>query len=315
MATHTNIGSQKVNSASDIQKITPFLWFDTQAEEAADFYTSIFKNSKIKFVTKYSEAAAKASGMQKGSVMTVVFQIEGREFVAINGGPVFKISPVISFFVNCKSAEEIDELWKKLSQGGTTMMELGKYPFNEKYGWIEDKYGVSWQLILQERPQKITSCLMFTGSNHKKAEEAINFYISIFRNSGILQLERYTAGQGPEGAIVHSRFQLNGEEFIAMDSHMPLAYEFSEAISLVVNCEDQSEIDHFWEKLSDGGDERAQQCGWLKDKYGVSWQIVPFELEEMLQNAGPEKAEKLMQNVIKMKKLDQMTLKKIYSNS
>lgn len=315
MATQTNMGSLKKNSESDIQKITPFLWFDTQAEEAADFYTSIFKKSEIKSVSKYTEAGAKASGMQNGSVMTVVFLIEGQEFVAINGGPVFKFSPVISFFVNCKSVEEIDDLWTKLSNGGTTMMELGKYPFSDKYGWIQDKYGVSWQLILQERQQKITPCLMFTGANHKKAEEAINFYISIFRNSGILQLERYTADQGPEGAVVHSKFLLDGEEFNAMDSHISLPYEFNEAISFVVNCKDQPEIDHYWENLSDGGDEKAQQCGWLKDKYGVSWQITPVEWEEMLQNAGPEKTEKLMRSILKMKKLDLMTLKKIYGNS
>ena len=118
-----------------IQGITPFLWFDSQAEEAGRFYTSVFKNAKINLITRYGSAGALASGRKEGSVMTVAFQIEGQEFVAINGGPIFQITPSISFFVNCDSTREIDALWEKLSEGGTVMMELDKYPFSEKYGW------------------------------------------------------------------------------------------------------------------------------------------------------------------------------------
>ncbi len=120
-----------------MQKITPFLWFDNQAEEAAKFYTSIFKNSKIKTVTRYEEGGAKAAGRPKGSVMTVVFDLEGQEFIALNGGPVFAFSPAISFVVNCKTQEELDELWEKLSEGG----EKGQC------GWLKDKYGVSCQIV------------------------------------------------------------------------------------------------------------------------------------------------------------------------
>jgi len=295
-----------------MQKITPFIWFDNQAEEAVNFFTSIFKNSKIKTVTRYGEAGAKVSGMQKGTVMTIAFQIEGQEFVAINGGPVFEITPSISFFVNCENQQEIEALWEKLSKGGTVLMELDKYPFSEKYGWIQDKFGVSWQLILAGRMQKITPCLMFAGERHKKAEEAINFYISVFRNSDILQLERYTAGQGPEGAVVHARFLLGGQEFTAMDSHMEHNFNFTPAISFVVNCETQEETDHFWGKLSEGGDERAQQCGWLQDKYGVSWQVVPVALGKMLSDTDPERLERVMHSLLQMKKIDIKSLKKVY---
>ena len=115
-------------------------------------------------------------------------------------------------------------------------MELDKYPFSEKYGWIQDKFGVSWQLILPGRTQKIAPCFMFSGDQHKKAEEAINFYISVFKNSAIIQLERYEKDQGPEGAVVHAKFTLEGQEFIAMDSHMELPHNFNPAISMVVNC-------------------------------------------------------------------------------
>jgi predicted 3-demethylubiquinone-9 3-methyltransferase (glyoxalase superfamily) len=116
-----------------MQKITPFLWFDDQAEEAMNFYTSIFKNSKIVSVMHYGEAGPGA----KGTVMYATFEIQGQEFIVLNGGPHFKFSPAISFFVNCETQEEVDELWEKLSEGGKT----------NRCGWIDDKYGVSWQII------------------------------------------------------------------------------------------------------------------------------------------------------------------------
>jgi predicted 3-demethylubiquinone-9 3-methyltransferase (glyoxalase superfamily) len=116
-----------------MQKITTFLWFDTQAEEAAKFYASIFKNSKIVTVTRYGDAGPGP----KGSVMTVAFELEGQEFVALNGGPQFKFTPAISLVVNCKSQEEVDDLWRRLSAGGRT----------DRCGWLQDKYGLSWQIV------------------------------------------------------------------------------------------------------------------------------------------------------------------------
>ena len=163
-----------LNSA---QRITPFLWFDRQAEEAANFYASIFDNSRITGVTRYGDEGAAASGMPKGTVMTVAFQLDGQDFVALNGGPHFK---------------------------------------------------------------------------------------------------------------------------------------FTEAISFVVNCESQEKVDHYWEKLAAGGDAAAQQCGWLKDRYGVSWQVVPRILIELLNNPDPEKSRRVMKAVLQMKKIDIATLKRAY---
>src|SRR5574341_1807097 len=139
--------------------ITPCLWFDHQAEQAVQFYTSIFRNSNIGTVARYGEAAAEASGQPRGSVMTVMFRLEGQQFMALNGGPIFRFSPAISFFVHCKTKQEIDELWNKLSEQGMVFMELGQYPFSERYGWIQDQFGVSWQLILADRAQRIAPCL------------------------------------------------------------------------------------------------------------------------------------------------------------
>lgn len=120
-----------------MQKITPFLWFDDKAEEAANFYVSIFKNSKIGIISRYGEAGAKVSGRPKGTVMTVAFELEGQEFVALNGGPHFKFTEAISFVVNCKTQDEVDELWEKLSKGGE----------ESQCGWLKDKYGLSWQIV------------------------------------------------------------------------------------------------------------------------------------------------------------------------
>ena len=120
-----------------MQKITPFLWFDNQAEEAAKFYTSIFKNSKITDIARYGEAGAKVSGRAKGSVMTVSFELDGQEFTALNGGPVFKFTEAVSFVVNCRTQKEVDELWEKLSAGGE----------KSQCGWLKDKYGLSWQIV------------------------------------------------------------------------------------------------------------------------------------------------------------------------
>jgi len=119
------------------QKITPFLWFDTQAEKAVKFYTSIFKNSKIGSTTRYDEEGAKVSGQPKGSVMTIDFKIEGQEFTALNGGPLFKFTEAVSFVVNCETQREVDDFWEKLSAGGE----------KSQCGWLKDKYGLSWQIV------------------------------------------------------------------------------------------------------------------------------------------------------------------------
>jgi len=313
METKIKSETDKIKNGSKIHKITPFLWFDNQTEEAVNFYTTVFENSKIITTIRYSPEGAQATGMPESSVMTMAFQIEGQDFVAINGGPVFQITPTISFFVNCGTIQEIDRLWEKLSVSGMVMMELDNYPFAEKYGWIQDKFGVSWQLILPEREQKITPCFMFTGDQHKKAEEAIHFYTSIFKDSGIIQLERYGKEVGPEGAVVHCKFALNGQEFIAMDSHEYMPMNFNPAISMVVNCETQDEIDFYWGKLAEDGFEGAQQCGWLQDKFGVSWQIVPNVLGELLSH--PDKGGNVMQAMLPMKKLDINILMQAYQNS
>lgn len=289
-----------------MQKIIPHLWFDKDAEEAAKFYTSIFQDGKIGSITRYTEAGHEIHGMEAGSVMTVNFEIDGYNFIGLNGGPHFKFTPAISFMVNLPTKREVDELWEKLSDGGIALMPLDSYPFSERYGWIQDKYGVSWQLFFSDQlPQrKIIPSLLFVGAKAGKAEEAMNFYTAVFENSEIGMIARYGADQKPdkEGSVAYADFTIAGQKFAIMDSAHAHNFSFNEAISLMVICKDQKEIDHLWEKLS--AVPAAEQCGWVKDIYGVSWQIVPSGMSEMLNDPDKEKVNRAMEAVLHMKKLD-----------
>jgi predicted 3-demethylubiquinone-9 3-methyltransferase (glyoxalase superfamily) len=289
-----------------MKNITPFLWFDNQAEEAVNFYVSVFENSRVLGTVRYNKAGSKAAHMPEGSVMTVPFQLEGQVFTALNGGPVFKFNPSVSFTVYCETENKIDNLWKKLSQNGTVLMELGKYSWSNKYGWLSDQLGVSWQLILPDgkAEQKIVPSLMFVGDICGRAEEAINFYTSIFKNSGIKNIFRYGPDQKPdrEGTVMYGDFRLNGQLFICMDSAHEHAFSFNEAISFVINCDTQEEVDHYWNNLS--AHPGSEQCGWLKDKFGLSWQIVPVQLGRLLESPDKEKSQRVMKTMLGMKKLD-----------
>ena len=153
--------------------------------------------------------------------------------------------------------------------------------------------------------QKITPFLWFDG----KAEEAMNFYTSIFKNSKIGRITRYgDAGPGPKGAVMSATFQLDGQEFMALNGGPQ--FKFTEAISFFVNCETQEEVDELWEKLSEGG--QKSRCGWLKDKYGLSWQIIPSALGEMLGDKDPEKSQRVMKAMLQMDKIDIKGLEQAY---
>jgi predicted 3-demethylubiquinone-9 3-methyltransferase (glyoxalase superfamily) len=293
-----------------MKSITPFLWFDSQAEEAAELYTSIFDNSKITGIARYGEAGPGP----KGSVMTVAFQLNGQEFTALNGGPQFKFSPATSFFVTCETQEEIERLWYPLADGGQVLMELDKYPFSPQYGWVQDRFGVPWQLSLAGRKQTITPFLTFVGEQFGKAEEAMKFYTALFNNSRIARLARYGAGgNGPEGAVANAAFILDGQEFMAMESNLEHHFTFTPAVSFVVNCETQEEVDRFWDRLSEGG--QKGQCGWLDDRYGVSWQIVPTILGELMLDKDPVRQQRVTKAMLQMTKLDISALRAAYEGS
>jgi predicted 3-demethylubiquinone-9 3-methyltransferase (glyoxalase superfamily) len=297
------------------QKIVPHLWYDKEAEAAAEFYASIFPHSKITDVTTIHDTPS-------GDSDIVSFELWGQKFMAISAGPMFKFNPSVSFIVNFDQSREkdasgkIDEVWNKLSEGGAALMPLDKYPFSEKFGWIQDKYGLSWQLMLtnqegEERPAIVPS-LLFVGDQCGNAEEAINFYLSVFKNAEQGLIARYPKGMEPdrEGTIMFSDFTLENQWFAAMDSAHEHNFNFNEAISFMVYCDTQEEIDYYWEKLT--AVPEAEQCGWLKDKHGFSWQIVPSEMDEMMSKGTPEQLARLTEAFLKMKKFDLVKLREAY---
>jgi predicted 3-demethylubiquinone-9 3-methyltransferase (glyoxalase superfamily) len=291
-----------------MKKIVPCLWFDKEAMEAAKFYTSILNDSKIL-------STATLHDTPSGTVEIVTIQLSGQEFTLMSAGPFFIFTPAISFRIDCGTIEEVSSLWEKLSAGGKTLMPLDSYPFSEKYGWTEDKYKLSWQVMYkpdQTITKKITSTLMFTGNQYGKAEEAIRFYSAIFDKAAVGEILRYGEGEEPDkpGTIKHAAFTLEGHPFAAMDSAYPHDFNFNEAISFVVNCDTQEEIDYYWEKLSFVPE--AEQCGWLKDKFGISWQIVSSMMDDMMQTDDPLKLKRVTEAFLKMKKFDIAELVKAY---
>jgi predicted 3-demethylubiquinone-9 3-methyltransferase (glyoxalase superfamily) len=297
--------------ATTLNKVTPHLWFDKQAREAAGFYTSIFKDSKIKTTTTLHNTPS-------GSAEIVVIELAGQEFSLISAGPYFKFTPAVSLLVQCETEQEVDALWASLSAGGTALMDLGSYPFSERYGWLQDKYGLSWQLMFmgkREIRQKIIPTLMFVGKQVGKAEEAINYYASIFNDSEVGTILRYSKGEDPdkEGTVKYSRVTIEGQEFAAMDSAHPHDFGFNEAISFIVHCKNQDEVDYYWEELS--ADPNAEMCGWLKDKYGLSWQVVPTILIEMLTDKDEKKRARVTEAFLKMKKFNIDELENAYRGS
>lgn len=276
------------------------LWFNDQAEEAAHSYCSIFPGSGIDRMLTYGPSAASASGRPAGSVMTVEFRIENTPFLALNGGPHFRIDPSISFFISCESEAEMEEKWNKLKN--TVRMELAAYPFAKRYGWCEDRFGVNWQLVLGSGCQKISPALLFSNKNFGKGGEAIAFYVSRFPDSRVNTIRK----DEKSTTILHSRITLANKEFVIFEGPMDPVHDFSPAVSFVLGCDSQEEIDAVWKRLSDTPEDG--QCGWLQDPYGVSWQVVPKAWGRWLFEADPEKRERLMQEVLRMKKIDMTRL-------
>lgn len=298
-----------------MSKIKPHLWFDTQAKEAAERYREVFPDSSVKYVTTLHDTPT-------GDCDVVSFTVCGYDFLSISAGPMFEINPSISFIVNfdpasdADAARTLDRVWEGLTDGGIERMPLGEYPFSKRYGWVSDRYGVSWQLILSDpsgdpRPMIVPS-LMFTGPVCGRAAEAREFYVSVFDDAEPGQSVPYPEGSTPDqpGTTMFSDFRLADGWFAAMDSAQDHGFGFNEAVSLMIRCSDQDEIDHYWSRLS--AVPEAEQCGWLKDRFGVSWQVVPADLDTMLEQGTPEQVRRVTEAFLPMKKFDLTTLRAAY---
>lgn len=290
-----------------MKTITTHLWFDNQAKEAANFYLSAFEGSKIKNSTVIH-------GTPSGSCDLVIMDVMGHEFQLISAGSFFQINPSISSMITLPTTDAVNSLWERLSVGGMALMPLDSYPFSDRYGWLQDQYGVSWQIMVSPNGQSsLTPVIMFIGDNCGKAEEAMKFYTSVFDNAKIEEISRYDDGEGAgdaAGTVKDGRFTLEGQGFAAMDSAHPHQFALNEAVSFLVECENQDEIDHLWEKLS--AHPESEQCGWLKDIYGLSWQIGSAAMGEMLSGDNEAAVARLTQAFLQMKKFDLAKLEAAY---
>lgn len=298
-----------------IQRIIPHLWFDKEAVEATRFYSDVFPDSGVDHVGRITDTPS-------GDCDFVDFHLAGQPFMAISAGPIFRPNPSISFIVNYDPSRDpqaqahLDEAWERLADGGKTLMPLGEYPFSRRYGWLQDRYGVSWQFILSDptgdpRPMIVPS-IMYTGVNAGRAEEAIGLYTSLFPKSGRGQTARYPAGMEPEkeGTLMFADFRLCGQWFAAMDSAQDHEFTFTEGVSLLVECETQAEIDRLWDALS--AVPEAEACGWVKDRFGVSWQITPASLQTMMREGTQDQVDRVTQAFLPMKKLNLSVIEDAY---
>ncbi|NUS45890.1 MAG: VOC family protein [Mycobacteriaceae bacterium] len=301
-------------------RIVPHLWFDDQAREAAEFYVDTFPRSAVTTVSTIRNVPSPS-----GDSDIVYFTLGDQPFMAISAGPAFTPNPSISFIVNFDPATDdnarknLDATWERLSDGGAALMPLDTYPFSERYGWIADKYGFTWQLMLTDpagepRPFIIPS-LLFVGDVAGKAEEATDFYLSVFPESERGSLVHYPPGDAePEKSVMFTDFRLSETWLSAMDSSLPdHHFTFNEAVSLLVPCETQDEVDRYWAQLS--AVPEAEQCGWLKDKFGVSWQIAPTAMDDMLRTGTPEQIDRVTAAFMPMKKMDIETLRAAFDGS
>ena len=264
------------------QVITPAIWCDGTADEAAQFYADVFRDTSI---------AEQAPGL------AATVSIHGFKLSLINGGNQYAPNPSISCILNFDpllfGGEEqarayLDELYERLSTGGV-LMELGEYPFSPRYAWVRDRFGMTWQLMLTDpdgdpRPFVIPS-FMFGGTNHANAEEATDAWIALFDNARRGALYRYEEGGSLDaGTVMFTDFTLRGTWMAATDSGAFHDFTFTPGVSMIVSCRDQEEIDRYWAGLS--AVPEAERCGWCVDRWGVSWQIVPHNIAELMTDAA-----------------------------
>lgn len=292
-----------------MQKIVPNLWFDHNAAEAAAFYASVFPQAHVTATQYYpSEGLPDFQQEFAGKELVVEFEIAGYRFIAINAGPEFTINPSVSFMLNFDPSvddaarEHLDGLWASLAEGGRVLMPLGDYAFSRRYGWVQDRYGVSWQLILTDpagepRPFVIPT-LLFGDGVQNRAGEAVDFYASVFPGTRVGSLVPYPEQVGPAapGSLMFGELEILGQWFVAMDSGAEQDVSFNCGVSLMLECDDQAELDYYWSQLS--AVPEAEQCGWCADRFGVSWQVVPANLGELMQ------APDAYQTLMGMKKID-----------
>ena len=292
-----------------MQKITPFLWFERDMKAVTDFYLGVFPGSTSSYFGSLSDTPS-------GHVDMATLTIFGKELSLMTAGPYLPFNPTVSFTISCESEDEVRALHGKLMAGGKELMPLKAYPFATLYAWVSDAYGVSWQLMFREgagATQKLVPGFMFVGSVWGRADEALEFYTKVFKNSSIDYRMPHDGTELPEAkdTVKYASFTLSGEPFSIMDGAKGAPFSFEQAISFMVSCEDQDEVDYYWTALTNGGKE--VQCGWLSDKFGMPWQIVPIAFTRMMSTGTKEQIMRVTAAFMKMKKFDIATLERAFA--
>lgn len=281
-----------------MQRIIPNIWCQGTAAEASAFYASVFPNSSWDVLARYPETGLPDFQREfAGKELVVDVTIGDYRVRLINAGNEFRPTPAISFMVTTRERDEIDGMWAALLDGGTALMPLDAYPFSAHFGWVSDRYGVSWQLRLADSADReipfAAPHFLFTGAE-PRASEAIAFYTALFGDAAQGTLLPYPESSGQQG-VMFGDFTLCGLRFTAADGGAMHPFTFTPGLSLQVDCADQAEIDRLWDALS--AVPEAEQCGWLVDRFGVSWQIVPAAMGELMQRPDA------YQHMMGMKKL------------
>lgn len=289
-----------------MQRIVPNVWCQGNAVEVGEFYSAVLPQTSATTTMTYpTEGLLDFQRDFAGQALVVDVSVSGYQIRLINAGNEFRPTPAISFILTMdplmfdggedEARSRTKSIWEAFVDGGQVRMELGEYPFSKLYGWVEDRFGVNWQLMLSdpagERRPPVIPQFLFTGPT-AQAKQAIDLYIGLLADSSMGMVMPH---QDAAAGIMFAEFNLSGQWFSAMDGGTDHDFTFSPGLSLEVSCADQEEIDRLWEVLSSVPE--AEQCGWVEDRFGVSWQIVPENMGELMAHPGA------FSRMLEMKKL------------
>ncbi|WP_105122261.1 VOC family protein [Streptococcus suis] len=293
-----------------MQPIIPHLWYDTEAKEAVAFYVDLF-GGKLDWTYTITDTPSGDSDL-------IQFQLGDMTLAAISAGPYFKLNESMSLMVNVASKDEVTRLYQALSEGGRILMPLGEYPFSPYYVWLEDRFGLSWQLSYAPdlvKSYQFDICLLFSQEQVGLAQPMLDYYKDKLPQASVGQLSYYGEGEAAVEAakLNYAELLIAGQKMIVMDHGYGGEASFNEAFSLMVYVDSQDELNFYYDLLS--AVPEAEMCGWVKDQFGISWQIVPRMLMEAYDTASQETVKAVNDAVLTMKRLDFATIQTILNYS